>query len=47
MKGLNRAYQSNSTFHLINLKKNITENEYDSFYTTLLNKVNVDNKDLK
>lgn len=47
MKGLNRAYQSNSTFHLINLKKNITENGYDSFYTTLLNKVNVDNKDLK
>lgn len=47
MSGLEQAYQSNSTFHIINLKKNITENQWDHFNPTLLNKVNVDSKDLK
>lgn len=46
--GLKNTYRStNSTYHLIDLKKNITANGYGDDYVDLVNLVNVNHADLK
>ena len=45
--GLKQAYKSNSTFHIVNLKKNLADNGCGGIDSTLINKVNVDDVNLK